>query len=364
VSNQVKDKTFMFTGTLSITRDSAREVVKELGGIPGSSITRETDYLVCGDDQVGKSNKWERAGILGITRVDEDYFWELVKEARKAEVPEEVVHLSQEELETGNITDEHWEEISKLEVRIMTTDQFERLLRSLAPSYENPEKVVKLVKEYNLELLSPTTCKFCGETIPYSIHTKKTYSLPAGVYYCFNCKQYSYQVKHHCVWFDPKIKQDYYMCSICGDFTHMRGRYFLYHVESIKEDIYSNSLECLVNRTKREAERKEVQERVSKYLEGVHLTCDDLEPLDIKLETGFYAKCKVCGKVKFVENVDTGGNAKFDARQDHGHSSDFEAKVVHQYSGIDRNVNVAPKLSDGEREKLWRRWESKMRKPT
>lgn len=294
----------MFTGTLGVTRDEARRIVEELGGIAGSSVSRSTDYLVCGGDQVGKSNKWEKAGLLGVTRVDEDFFWDLVKEAKEEAKSEDevIVHLSEEELENG-ITNEHWEVITREcpNLQVMTGGQFERLLYVLLPSYESPPKLKRLVEEYSIEVLPPAVCKFCGETIPYSIH------IGSGIYYCFKCNQCSNWKEHHCIWFDPQVKQGYYMCKICGDFTKMKGRHLLYQRDAIRDGMYGSSVECVVDSIERRRRRAEIAERVDKMLEGVHVCINFVRDEERTSDSGVWLKCEVCGNPKFV------GMDKFEA---------------------------------------------------
>ena len=65
--NPIKGKTFMFTGKLECyTRHSAQEKVESLGGIAGSSVTSNTDYLVVGDKPGSKLGK---AMALSIKRL-------------------------------------------------------------------------------------------------------------------------------------------------------------------------------------------------------------------------------------------------------------------------------------------------------
>ena len=126
--NQIQDKVFMFTGTLNVTREKAREVVENLGGIAGSSLGKKTNYLVCGSDQIGKSSKFITAGILGVKRLTEEEFWEMVK---SAEPEKEEILLSKEELEHWNdITEEKWKEIKEKNpgLQLMSESQFERLM--------------------------------------------------------------------------------------------------------------------------------------------------------------------------------------------------------------------------------------------
>ena len=62
-------KTFVLTGELSsFTRDEAKAMIKENGGLVSSSISKKTDYLVIGENP---GSKFEKAKELGVTIVDE-----------------------------------------------------------------------------------------------------------------------------------------------------------------------------------------------------------------------------------------------------------------------------------------------------
>ena len=64
--------TFVITGTLSsMTRREAESRVKELGGNPTSSVTKNTDYLVAGESA---GSKLSIAPRLGTPIRDESHF--------------------------------------------------------------------------------------------------------------------------------------------------------------------------------------------------------------------------------------------------------------------------------------------------
>ena len=72
-----KVKNFAFTGTLSLfSRASARDKVEEFGGITVSSVSKNLDYLVAGDQP---GSKVEIAEKLGIKIIDEAEFKDLVQ---------------------------------------------------------------------------------------------------------------------------------------------------------------------------------------------------------------------------------------------------------------------------------------------
>ncbi len=73
----LKGKKFVFTGGLqSLTRPDASDIVKQKGGIVSSSVGKDTDFVVVGENPGSKFNKAKK---LGITILDESEFKKLVK---------------------------------------------------------------------------------------------------------------------------------------------------------------------------------------------------------------------------------------------------------------------------------------------
>ena len=356
--NQIKNKTFMFTGTLSTTRDIARRLVEELGGIASSSISRSTDYLVCGADQVGKSGKWDKAGLLGVTRVDEDFFWDLIGKARAEEAVGEEVLVHFEEGE--EITDKQWEILAQVDgLRIMTTEQFERLLKTYALSYESPEKLERLVKEHSLKLLPPSTCRFCGVTIPYSIFTERTYSTLAGVYYCFNCKTYSDCPSHKHVWFDPKLQKGVYMCNLCGDCLELKDHELEESQDAIRALDYQNSIEYLVIKADEARRKEEAYSRAVGSLGETTTHYCKVEDLEKILESnyGFSGKCKVCGNVKFVAFSEIDESRSELATADFDQSTGSMAEDSAKSASIGGKSSITANMGNRERAQWEARYE-------
>ena len=72
----LKGKKFVFTGGLqTLSRPQASDLVKEKGGIVGSSVSKDIDYVVVGEEPGSKYNKAKKSGLKII---NEDEFKKLV----------------------------------------------------------------------------------------------------------------------------------------------------------------------------------------------------------------------------------------------------------------------------------------------
>jgi DNA ligase (NAD+) len=67
-------KTFVFTGTLSMERAEAEEIVRSLGGKASSSVSKKTDFVVAGESA---GSKLDKARALGVKVIDEKEFRKL-----------------------------------------------------------------------------------------------------------------------------------------------------------------------------------------------------------------------------------------------------------------------------------------------
>lgn len=77
-SGKLKDKTFVFTGSLEmLSREEAEDLVRELGGDASSSISEDTDYVVAGEEP---GSKYDKAKKLGVKILSEKEFLKLVKQ--------------------------------------------------------------------------------------------------------------------------------------------------------------------------------------------------------------------------------------------------------------------------------------------
>lgn len=89
MSNPLYHSVCVFTGTLEkMTRREAMQIVKDLGGECGDSVTKKTNYLVLGNNDFcktikgGKSNKQKKAEKLKLEGIDinvisESVFYEM-----------------------------------------------------------------------------------------------------------------------------------------------------------------------------------------------------------------------------------------------------------------------------------------------
>jgi len=78
VGKNLAGKKFVITGTLSaLSRSEAERKIRLLGGQPASSVSKQTDYLVIGEEPGLK--KLEEAKKLGVRTISEKEFLEIIK---------------------------------------------------------------------------------------------------------------------------------------------------------------------------------------------------------------------------------------------------------------------------------------------
>ncbi len=71
------EKTFVITGSLeSLSRDEAKQKIRNLGGKVAGSVSKKTDYVVAGEDP---GSKFDRAQELGVTVLNETAFLKIVE---------------------------------------------------------------------------------------------------------------------------------------------------------------------------------------------------------------------------------------------------------------------------------------------
>jgi DNA ligase (NAD+) len=76
-SNQLNNKTFVVTGKLmNYTRSSIKEKIMDYGGKVTSSVSKNTDYLLHGEDA---GSKLEKAKKLEVELLDEEAFEKMLK---------------------------------------------------------------------------------------------------------------------------------------------------------------------------------------------------------------------------------------------------------------------------------------------
>jgi DNA ligase (NAD+) len=77
---QFGGKTFVLTGTLPrMTRDEAVELIHSRGGKVAGSVSRQTDYVVAGDEA---GSKLEKAHELGVAVLDEAGLRKMFEESK------------------------------------------------------------------------------------------------------------------------------------------------------------------------------------------------------------------------------------------------------------------------------------------
>ncbi|KND48105.1 MAG: DNA ligase, NAD-dependent [Parcubacteria bacterium C7867-006] len=75
-TGKISGKKFVLTGTLSaLSRDEAKDKIRSAGGLVGESVSKETDYVVAGENP---GSKYDKALELGVTVLDENGFLAII----------------------------------------------------------------------------------------------------------------------------------------------------------------------------------------------------------------------------------------------------------------------------------------------
>ncbi|MBP9763661.1 MAG: NAD-dependent DNA ligase LigA, partial [Candidatus Pacebacteria bacterium] len=76
-NKKIEGKSFVLTGSLvNFSRDQVKDLIRNFGGNISSAVSKNTDYLVAGDEP---GSKYEKALELGVEILNEDQFSKLLK---------------------------------------------------------------------------------------------------------------------------------------------------------------------------------------------------------------------------------------------------------------------------------------------
>ena len=80
-----EEKTFVLTGALGkFTREGATQLIESEGGKVSSSVSRNTDYVLVGENP---GSKYDKALDLGVEIIDEDTFVGMMEKAKRTQYP-------------------------------------------------------------------------------------------------------------------------------------------------------------------------------------------------------------------------------------------------------------------------------------
>ena len=78
-SKRLDNKSFVITGTLpSLSRKQAKDLIETNSGKVSSSISKKTDFLLCGDNP---GSKYQKAQKLNIEIINETQLKELINDS-------------------------------------------------------------------------------------------------------------------------------------------------------------------------------------------------------------------------------------------------------------------------------------------
>ncbi len=93
-TTQLTGKKMVVTGSLkTLGREQVKDFIKKAGGIVQSSVSANTDYLVCGEEA---GSKLDKAKELGVAVIDEDTLYELAGISKKPAVAPNVLKEEKE----------------------------------------------------------------------------------------------------------------------------------------------------------------------------------------------------------------------------------------------------------------------------
>lgn len=73
---ELQGKTFVLTGEMKgWTRDEAKDIIRKAGGDVSSSVSKNTDYVVAGENP---GSKYDKAKELGVKIIDENEFSKMI----------------------------------------------------------------------------------------------------------------------------------------------------------------------------------------------------------------------------------------------------------------------------------------------
>lgn len=71
ISDELKGKTFVLTGTLqNMTRDEASDKIKQMGGKTSSSVSKNTSFVIAGENAGSKLDKAQKLGVIILSEND------------------------------------------------------------------------------------------------------------------------------------------------------------------------------------------------------------------------------------------------------------------------------------------------------
>ncbi len=91
ISNILEGKTIVISGTFTVSRDKIKELIAQNGGKNTSSISKNTDFFLAGDNCGPK--KLEQVETLGIQKITEEEFYKMISTYSndKSRISEEII---------------------------------------------------------------------------------------------------------------------------------------------------------------------------------------------------------------------------------------------------------------------------------